>query len=183
MPWASSIPYRLSTVDDRLLFPMPTSNDAPGARLLSLWRRLTPVPGGGRLFMLVIRRMVPYTGALGSRVRVLEPGHARVELRDRRGIRNHLRSVHAVALANLGEFTSGMAMMTGLPPATRGIVTELRVQFLKKARGLLTAECHANIPDVNGEITHDVTAEIRDEAGDLVARVTAIWNLRPPTRA
>jgi acyl-coenzyme A thioesterase PaaI-like protein len=150
---------------------------AAGPRALALWRRLAPLPFGGRLFMFVFGRMVPYSGALGARVLALEPGFARLQLRDRRAVRNHLNSVHAIALANLGEMTSGLAMTTALPPGVRGIVTGLAIGYSKKARGVLTAESRVTVPSVSGDTEHEVRAEVRDQAGDSVAVVTVHWRL------
>lgn len=159
----------------------PSSADAPGARILRLWGRLSAFPGGDRIFSRLLGRMVPYTGKLGARVEELEPGHARVSLRDRRRVRNHLRSVHAVALTNLGELSTGLAVLTALRPGTRGIVTELCTEYTKKARGRLVAQCDVTLPERAGqaEVEVDATAAIRDSEGDEVARVTATWLTEP----
>lgn len=153
---------------------------SPGQRILTLYRRLEGRPGGKWLFSRIVAHMVPYTASIKPTVEELKPGYARVSMRDRRAVRNHLDSVHAIALANLGEYTSGLASLTGLPGNVRAILVGLRVVYLKKARGPLTAESASRAPDVPGEpIDHSVAAEIRDAEGEVVARVTADWRLSP----
>lgn len=158
---------------------MPPTLDGPGARVLALWRRLSPRPGGVWLFNRILGRMVPYTGALGARVVELSPGHAVCVLRDRRAVRNHLNSVHAVALANLAELCSGTAMLTALPPGARGIVVRLEIDYLKKARGTLTARADVQLPEVREPITLHPEAEIADAEGATVARARVTWNVQP----
>lgn len=155
-----------------------TSPFRPGS-LLELWKRLSRYPGGQWLFCKLFGRAVPYSGSVRPRIKVLEPGHAEIEITDRRSNRNHLGSVHAIALMNLAEMTSGLAMMAGLPPTVRGIVTTLSMTYHKKARGTIRAIAHVEVPVVTEERDFDVKAECFDRERVLVATGNIRWRLGP----
>lgn len=153
---------------------------SPSQRIRAAWRSLAPLPGGRRVFAWILRRLVPYSGSIRPRVIAMEPGRAVVAIRDTRRVRNHLRSVHAIALANLGELASGLAMTLALPPGIRGIPVRLEIDYLKKARGRITAEGRADPPSEVPEDTHAMaTAELTDGDGAVVARVVAHWRIGP----
>jgi acyl-coenzyme A thioesterase PaaI-like protein len=112
----------------------------------------------------------------------LRPGYARAEMTDRRVVRNHLNSIHAVALVNLAEVVGGLAMLTGLPPDMRGIVTGLSIEYKKKARGRLTAE--STVPALESSVDTElhILSTVRDAAGDVVAEMRVRWRVGPQRR-
>lgn len=136
------------------------------------WLRLSRVPGGRKLFNRVLGQAIPYTGSIGAEVLELEPGRALVRLRDRRAIRNHLGSIHAIALANLGELTGNLALAFSLPDDARFIVTSLLIDFQKKARGPLIAECNCPPPASSERQEYTLTINIRNADKQLVSQVT-----------
>ena len=146
--------------------------------IAATWHYLTRFPGGNRLFSKFIGRMAPYTGSIDFTVQELDVGHAVVTLNDRRSVRNHLNSIHAIALMNLGEVSTGLAVLYSVDGRGRGIVKSLKMDYEKKARGTLTATCDAAVPLIPGSQELSVEGLIRDDTGEVVARVTALWKLQ-----
>lgn len=146
-------------------------------QIYQYWQWLSNKPLGRWLFNRLIPIINPYTGALKANIIQIDKGYARLELKDRRAIRNHLNSIHAIALTNLGEFTSGIALISLFTENMRGIPKEINIEFLKKARGYLTAECTTSLPEFATELEHVVVAEIKNTDNEVVAKVRVKWLL------
>jgi acyl-coenzyme A thioesterase PaaI-like protein len=164
---------------------MPLKLDLSGAgqTLRHTWERLSKLPGGKRLFDRLLGLANPYTGSIDPHFLELGPGHVKVAMQDRRAVRNHVSSVHAIALANLGEMSTGLALMAGLPDDARAIITRLELDYLKKARGELVAECRCTPPTSSQRQEVECRSEIRDRDGQVVARARAVWLVGPKRRA
>ncbi|MEL7060635.1 MAG: DUF4442 domain-containing protein [Acidobacteriota bacterium] len=152
---------------------------SPRGALARRWDVLSPWPGGRWLFSKALGRMAPYTGSIDARVEDVIPGYARARIHDRPRLRQHLGSVHAAALFNLSEMVSALALMYALPADARAIPFRLEIDYLKKSRGVLTAEGRAPILTTPEEGRHQVEVEVRDRSGEVTARVVAHWLVRP----
>ena len=146
-------------------------------RLQKAWQRCQAMPAGERVFSLLVGKMVPYSGSIGARITELAPGKATVVLPDRRKVRNHLRSIHAIAMVNLGEMATGIALNSGLPADTRAILVKIEMEYLKKARGELSVSCQCQLPTDNSAQDWPIQADIKDSSGDTVASCTATWRV------
>lgn len=137
-------------------------------QVLKQWQRLHTLPFGKSLFSILTGLMIPYTGSIKSQVVELEPGYAKIQLNERRAIRNHLHSVHAIALANLAEFAGNLALLAGMPDDARFIVKGFTIEYHKKARGLLTAISKPGIVPNNDRREYPVHVDIFDNTGEVV---------------
>lgn len=132
-----------------------------------LFEKLSRIPLGRHAFSRVLSLRAPYFSTIRPLVTELKPGSCTIVMKDRRAVRNHLKTVHAIAMCNLCELTMGMALHPGLPPGLRWIPRGMRVRYLKKARGTLTGRC-AFDPDLIHAGDNDLVVTVEDASGDMV---------------
>jgi uncharacterized protein (TIGR00369 family) len=156
--------------------------DGPTNVVRTAWDRLHGLPGGRLAFSRLIGRAAAYTGTIDGRVEALSIGHSRVTMRDRPAVRNHLKSVHAIALANLAELAGNAALAYSMPDDARFIVSRMEIDYVKKARGTITAE--GECPPIQGSARQEyqVPVTMRDPSGEVVARAVLFSLVGPKKR-
>ena len=159
----------MAFADLKRLLPVPKLD---GSRNLirQAWDLMNGVPGGKAVFSRLVGRMAPYTGSIHAQVTVLRTGYAEVEMADRRGVRNHLDCVHAIALANLAELAGNVALAYSLPDDARFIVSGMEIEYVKKARGTIRAVGESPVPRTSARAAYDVPVSLRDASGEEVAK-------------
>ena len=109
------------------------------SRTLSLYERLARRPLGKWLFAEIVCLNAPYFATIEPRFQELRPGFCQVSMRKRRGVLNHIRTVHALAIGNLCELAAGMMMEATLPQELRWIPRGMTIEYLQKAKTNVTA--------------------------------------------
>ena len=153
--------------------------------LLGLYRRFERWPLGRWLFSRAVCFKAPYFGSIHPTIVVLEPGRCEARIPHRRGMRNHIGSVHAIALCNLAELCAGVMTDASLPAGMRWIPKGMTVQYLKKAMGPQYGVATPRIPLVAAGSGYDlpVDVEVRDAGGELVFRAeVTMWLSPKPAR-
>ena len=74
---------------------------------------------------------------------------------------------------------TGVVVVQLAPDDARAILVRLSIDYARKARGTLVSECAIEPPRTSERREVEVAAEIRDAAGEVVARATARWLVGP----
>ncbi len=146
---------------------------------LDMWERLSRRPFGKAIFSKVICWKAPYFSTIAPRFEELRPGYAKVAMKKRRAVHNHIGTVHAIAVCNLAELGAGTLMEASLPSSMRWLPRGMNVQYLKKAETDLVAECTA--ADFGEGPARDVTVsvDVKDAQGQVVTHADIAMYLSP----
>jgi uncharacterized protein (TIGR00369 family) len=103
-------------------------------------------------------------------------------------VHNHIGSVHAGALFTLGETASAVAMLGAFAEqisSIRPVTVEATISYLRIARGTLVATARTALPAkrlqnelaTQGRATLDLTVDIANDKGGIVAQMKAKWTV------
>jgi acyl-coenzyme A thioesterase PaaI-like protein len=153
--------------------------------VLKSWKQLEGIPFGKAAFSFMFSVQAPYFLNIRPQVQQLKPGYAEVSLKQRWGVQNHIKTVHAIAVCNLVELAMGLVAESTIPKHLRWLPKGMDVNYLKKATGKLTATTDINpetfflLEKYPGEVK--VPVSVKDEAGiEVTVAEVRLWiSLKP----
>jgi acyl-coenzyme A thioesterase PaaI-like protein len=150
-------------------------------RTLSILEKVRRWPAGLWIFSRLVAFKAPYFSSIRPVFLDLEPGYARARISNRRSVRNHLGTVHAIAMANLCEFVGGTLMEVSISPGMRWIPRGMTIRYLGLARTDLVAECR--IENWNWTTAQDVVLMVcvKDASGSVVSEADIPMYVSPRT--
>lgn len=151
---------------------------------LDIWNTLQRLPFGNWLFTQGVCFKAPYFRSVHPLIHELRPGLCRVTAPNRRGVRNHLGTYHAIASCNMAEITAGMMTDATIPATHRWIPVGMTVEYKSKATTAVTALAQLDdIPaftDESAELV--VPVDISDADGKVCVSARITMRVSPKPR-
>src|SRR6476469_3910170 len=140
------------------------------SQVLALWNKTSALPHGKRLFSLLFSQKAPYFATIRPRFTEVRPNRVELVIPKRRGVHNHLRTVHAIALCNGLEAAMGALAEVSIPAGKRWIPKGMEVAYTAKATSDITCIAETDpgqwtaeaLPDAGGELPVRVRG-VRDD--------------------
>ena len=132
------------------------------------------------LLSFMIGKTVKYVGTSGVKCVELSCNRSVFFIKNKSKVRNHIGGIHAAAMALVAETATGMLIGMNIPPDKVGVIKSLKVDYLKRVEGDLTAVAtltDEQIRQISSTEKGDteVPVTITDSANKEAIEATMIW--------
>ncbi|MET0953159.1 MAG: hotdog fold domain-containing protein [Aeromicrobium sp.] len=142
---------------------------------LDLYKKLTALPQGKRLFSIAFSQKAPYFASIHPRVQEMRPHLGQVLIPKRRSVQNHIGTVHAIAACNGLEAAMGLLAEATCPADMRWLPKGMEVNYLAKSTTSLT--CIAETTEADWAAAPDVPVRVRAVTSDGTVTVEGLIHL------
>ena len=139
------------------------------------------------LTSFLLGQVVPMVGTARLHFEEVSSQRVVVTIRNRRKVQNHIKGVHAAAMALLAETATGFCVGMNLPDDKLPLIKTLHVDYLKRAQGDMKAVAQLSPEQVRMILTEDkgevtVPVSITDESGQSPISCQMVWAWVPKKR-
>jgi acyl-coenzyme A thioesterase PaaI-like protein len=131
--------------------------------------------------------VVPMVGTAGISYDLVTADKVICSIKNRRPMQNHIKGVHAVAIALIAETATGFVLGMNVPDESMVLIKSLKLEYKKIAKADLIATATLSLADreriistAKGEIT--VPCIITDATGNSPVECEMIWAWVPKKR-
>ncbi|RXZ42740.1 DUF4442 domain-containing protein [Crenobacter cavernae] len=158
-------------------------------RMSRLAARCNGLPTGLRSVVLtrLFSRLVPFLGTASLRFDQVTPQQVAVSVRNRRKVQNHIKGVHAAAMALLAETATGFVVGMNVPDDKLMLLKSMKVNYLKRSQGDMRAVATLNAEQIDafhrsdkGDVT--VPVIVTDQSGEAPIACEMVWAWVPKKR-
>lgn len=155
-------------------------------RIVSLINRL-PVGWRSAALSRLFGWQVKLAGTAQIRVHELSREHAVLSIANRRKVQNHIKGVHAAAMALLAESATGFLVGMNVPDNKLLLIKSLKVDYRQRVSGGLTAVARLTAEQINsieqqdkGEVWVEVVVTDDDGQQPIVCSMLWAWLSKKP---
>lgn len=156
----------------------------------NLIRKAETSPFYRLILNLLIGRLVPFNRPHHIKILALTPDEVTAGLPYRKTNLNHLKGIHACALANLCEFACGFQLMRSLGVKEyRLIMKEIKVDYHYQAKTMVTVRFSLGKQEIEDLIQHRLvkqdavfvtfTTKAHDALFNLICTAHITWQIKP----
>ncbi len=146
-------------------------------QVLDLWQKTRALPQGKRIFSFLFSRRAPYFATIRPRFTEIRPNYAELVIPKRRGVHNHIKTVHAIALCNGLEAAMGALAESSIPRDRRWIPKGMEVAYTAKATSDIVCSAETDPEQWTGA-DPDVGVRVkgvRDDGTVVIEGVIRLW--------
>ena len=159
------------------------------ALLPKLTARAKNSAGWLRLLNLLLGRIIPFNRPHGFVIEELRDDYLRTTAPYRRSNHNHLRGIHACAIATIAEFSGGYLLLSRLDPKQyRLIMSRIEVDYVYQAKERIVSESDLPEERLQQEIVEPLRSQeaitilmesrISDILGNRIATAVTAWQVK-----
>ena len=155
------------------------------ANVMDLYNRVTRLPAGKKIFSVLFSQKAPYFAKVRPRFTELRPNYAELTIKKRRGVQNHIGTVHVIAICNGLEAAMGALAEASVPSNKRWIPKGMEVSYAAKATSNITCIAETDPEAWTGD-DPDLPVRIRgvrDDGTVVVDGVIRLWVTEKQQRA